>query len=61
MNDNKTVGAQASIGDESSLIADALRQKFGVDAKTVARIQYEEATDDQCREAWDNVLSKLSD
>ena len=38
MNDNKTVGARASIGDESSLIADALRQKFGVDAKTVGRI-----------------------
>ena len=61
MNDNKAVSEHAPRGDEAELIADALRQKFGIDAKTVARIQYQEADDDQCRDAWDRVLSRLSD
>jgi hypothetical protein len=60
MNDNKAASEHASLGDEPTLIADALRQRFGADAITVARIQYEEATEDQCRDSWELVLSELS-
>ena len=45
--------------DEVALIAATLLKKFGEDAKIVARIQVEEANNEN-REIWEAVLFKLS-
>ena len=45
--------------DDVALIAATLLKQFGEDAKVVARIQVEEAND-QNREMWEAVLLKLS-
>ena len=45
--------------DDVALIVATLLKQFGEDAKVVARIQVEEAND-QNREMWEAVLLKLS-
>ena len=45
--------------DDVALIAATLLKQFGEDAKIVARIQVEEAKDED-REMWEAVLFKLS-
>ena len=45
--------------DDVALIAATLLKQFGEDAKVVARIQVEEAND-QNREMWEAVLLRLS-
>ena len=45
--------------DDVALIAATLLKQFGEDAKVVARIQVEEANNEN-REMWEAVLFKLS-
>ena len=45
--------------DDVALIVETLLKQFGEDAKVVARIQVEEANDEN-REMWEAVLFKLS-
>ena len=45
--------------DGPEAIVEALRAMFGVDAKTVARIQVEEAGEEG-RAMWETILARLS-
>ena len=59
MVDSAVSDERASRGDEVSMIVTALREKFGNDARAVARIQIEKSTGD-IRMTWEAVFSELS-
>ena len=59
MADFNVENARKPAKDDLTIISDALREQFGDDAKTVARIQFEKA-EPNTRDAWEAILAHLS-